>query len=207
MAVPTYHDAHGHYPPAYLTDAKGRPMHSWRVLILPYIEGDHIYKRYDFHEPWDGPNNRKLASEMPRTFAFHHEENRKGNTTTNYLAVVGPETAWPGAKTLSSKDVTDGTGTTILIVENDGAGIHWMEPRDLSFADMDFTPGSPNGVSSPYKVHSVVTLDGQVRALRKTLMPGTLRALLTARGGERIEDGEAGWEVIEDGRDRPLREP
>ena len=78
----------------------GRPWHSWRILILPYIEAEGLFEEYGFSEPWDGPNNRQLAGRMPRLYAFHGDE-RPGNTTTNYLAVIGPETAWPGASTVS----------------------------------------------------------------------------------------------------------
>src|SRR5207248_11267837 len=46
-----------HYFPAYLVDADGRPMHSWRVLVLPYIEGHDVYKQYNFSEPWDSETN------------------------------------------------------------------------------------------------------------------------------------------------------
>src|SRR4051794_8791701 len=102
LAVANYEQANGHYPPAFLADADGGPMRSWRILVLPYIEGDSLFKRYDPAEPWDGPNNGLLAAEMPRTFAFHGVH-RPGRTTTNYLAVVGPETAWPAPKKLSAK--------------------------------------------------------------------------------------------------------
>src|SRR4051812_3837711 len=36
LALHNYHDAYGTFPPAYIADQNGRPMHSWRVLILPY---------------------------------------------------------------------------------------------------------------------------------------------------------------------------
>lgn len=60
LALHNYHNAHGCFPPAYIVDESGRPMHSWRVL-LPYLEQEALYDQYDFSEPWDGPNNRKLA--------------------------------------------------------------------------------------------------------------------------------------------------
>src|SRR5262245_46261269 len=120
-------------------------MHSWRVLLLPYIEQNDLYKEYRFDEPWNGPNNRKLASRMPPTYFLHGEE-RPGNTTTNYLAVVGAETVWQGATGVSMDAVKDGTSSTILIVENKGAGVHWMEPRDLVFAEMDFKLNNPKGI-------------------------------------------------------------
>src|SRR5688572_4292944 len=112
-------------------------MHSWRVLLLPYLEQSDLFKQYDFKEPWDGPNNRKLADKMPKVYALHAKPSL-GNVTTNFLAVVGPNTAWPPGRRIGYKDVVDGTGQTILIVENDGAGVHWMEPRDLRLAEMSF---------------------------------------------------------------------
>ena len=144
LAVANYHDANGHYPPAYLLGPDGRPWHSWRILILPYIEEKGLFDEYDFSESWDSPKNRRLAGRMPRLYAFHGDE-RPGNTTTNYLAVIGPETVWPGASTVSMEAVSDGLGVSILVVENQGAGVHWMEPRDLTLADIDFNINSPRG--------------------------------------------------------------
>src|SRR5688572_33251458 len=54
------------FPPAYVADSNGTPMHSWRVLILPYIEANHIYDRYDQTQPWDSATNRQLRSEERR---------------------------------------------------------------------------------------------------------------------------------------------
>jgi len=61
LALHNYHDVFGCFPPAYIADSRGRPMHSWRVLILPFMEQVALYNAYHFEEPWDGPNNRKLA--------------------------------------------------------------------------------------------------------------------------------------------------
>src|SRR5438067_8347058 len=65
LGLHSYHEIYGRFPPAYLADARGRPEHSWRVLILPYIEQKAVYNRYNFQEPWDGPHNRELAPLMP----------------------------------------------------------------------------------------------------------------------------------------------
>ena len=179
-------------------------MHSWRVLLLPYLGMEDVYKEYRFSEPWDGPNNRKLAERMPKIYRFPGEH----GPTTNYLAVVGPETAWPGQRTITGNEVNDGKSNTILIVENQGAGIHWMEPRDLSFADMDFTIGSPQGLSSKYVDPAVVMMDGRIRRFEKRLPADVFRAMLTINGGERLVDDEtAGWYLLQDGRQRPMRVP
>jgi hypothetical protein len=204
LAVANYHDQHGQYPPAYLADAQGRPAHSWRVLLLPYLEHQDLYRQYSFDEPWDGPHNRRLAARMPEVYALDGEH-APGRSTTNYLAVVGPETVWPSPGQRTKQDVTDDPSKTILIVENLGMGVHWMEPRDLAFARMNFAINSPDGVSSKYVDSAVVLLDGNVRRLQQDLPPATLKAMLTIAGGESIGAGPGGaGSLLPDGRDREI---
>lgn len=202
MAVANYHDQHKNLPPAYVPDAQGKPAHSWRMLLLPYLEQAHLQRRYDFDAPWNGPKNGTLAAAMPRLFAFHGDYREGRTTTTAYLAVVGQETVWPGAGTLTMDDVKDGASRTILIVENRGAGIHWMEPRDLEFARMPFTLNKPVGIGSRYEDPAVVLLDGTVLRLQPNLAPEVLKALLTRAGGEDLNRTDTGWEILPDGRDR-----
>jgi uncharacterized protein DUF1559 len=78
VAVATYHDTYGTLPPAYIADAEGKPLHSWRVLLLPFLEQRELYEQYDFDEPWDGPNNRKLLAQRPSVFAFHDVQSQQG---------------------------------------------------------------------------------------------------------------------------------
>ncbi len=205
MAVANYEAANRHFPPAYVLGPDGRPWHSWRVLVLPYIEQNELFQSYRFDEPWDGPNNRTLADRMPKTYAFSGGH-RVGPTTTNYVAVVGEQTMWPGAKPRKREEITDGTDETILVVENE-PGVHWMEPRDLDFETMDFRIDNPDGVSGWYESPAVVTADDRVMRLSKEMTPEALRAALTVAGGERLAETKSGWTAIEDGRDRPRKAP
>ncbi len=196
LALHHYHDVHGSFPPTYVPDAMGRPMHSWRVLILPYLERMDLYDRYDFHEPWNGPNNRKLALEMPRVFACPSQPKPKGGPLeTNYVAVVGPHTAWPEAKPRNLSQFADGTSQTLLVVEVHDSGISWLEPRDLHMVQMPLTINPPRGqgVSSRHgspqdkgrgNCAQAAFCDGHMEVLPSDLPPSTLRALLTADGGE-----------------------
>src|SRR5262245_15742705 len=68
LALQNYHDTFGSFPPAYIADSKGQPIHSWRVLILPFIEQRQLYDKYRFDEPWDGPNNSNLHGEIVEVF-------------------------------------------------------------------------------------------------------------------------------------------
>ena len=53
LAFLVYHEVHGSFPPAYTVDENGKPLHSWRVLILPFIEQKALYDKIRLDEPWD----------------------------------------------------------------------------------------------------------------------------------------------------------
>lgn len=178
-------------------------MHSWRVLILPFIEEKELYDQYDFSQPWNSPSNQKLAGQMPRLYAFH-DDHRPGLVVTNYSAVVGKDTAWPGPRSRSRDEITDGGDATILFVENLGAQIHWMEPRDLEIESMSLTINHSDGLSSKYDRPAVALVDGDLRKIEPSMDPDLLRALLTVNGNERVDQVGDSWRLLHDGRDRPL---
>jgi hypothetical protein len=205
VAVATYHDFYGSFPPAYIADAQSKPMHSWRVLILPFLEQQELYDQYDFSEPWDGPNNRKLLSQRPSIYAFHDSESKQG-TATNYVAVVGNETVWPRDKASSMDQIADGADCTLLVVENHGGNIPWTQPGDLDFATMNMhlAAGAADGVSSRFDPPAAVTADGSVHTLAMDMPAAMLRALFTARGGENVSVN-SDWSEVPDARGRPLK--
>jgi hypothetical protein len=188
IALHNYHDVYGSLPPAYVADENGRPMHSWRVLILPFIEQQPLYDQYRFDEPWDGPNNRLLLQyDLPFFRCPSDSQATKGETS--YVVVSGGGTAWPGAKAVKFGDMTDGTSNTILVVEVQHSGIHWMEPRDLDVTQLPLSLNAPRGpcISSEHKHGAHVGLaDGSVRFLPNDLPSPTLRALLTIDGRESV---------------------
>ena len=162
-------------------------MHSWRVLILPYLEQHTLYEAYNFAEPWDGPDNRKLADKVGSIYLRSGLQSDQVRTTS-FVAVVGPETAWRGPTSLSDKDLKDGPGNTIMVVEVPDGRFQWMEPKDLQFDRMSFriNDGSGRGPGSRLGGARVVTADGSVRTLPDGFDPAQLRAMLTADGGETI---------------------
>jgi prepilin-type processing-associated H-X9-DG protein len=198
IALESYHATYGRLPPAYIADKNGKPMHSWRVLLLPYLDFKPLYDQYRFDEPWDGPNNRKLHSiAMP---LYRCPSDTAGSQkTTSYVAVVGTGTAWPGPKPVKMSDITDGLAQTITVVEMANSGIHWMEPRDLDFATMPLTinPGTGKGISSKHvQGANAAFADGHVEFLSDGLSREAVRALLTIHGGERFVPSQDGdWQL------------
>ena len=202
LGVEAYHVRHGCFPPAYLSDADGKPAHSWRVLILPYLGEKVLYDKYDFSEPWDGPNNRRLAGLMPRLYVCPGSLSYDA-ATTSYLAVVGPKTAWPGINSVKEGDIADAADSTILLVEVENSGVHWMQPKDLSFgqACRGVNSGSTPGISSPHvwpkgyfyqdtDGAGVAFVDSNVQFLSEEVSPKTIQAMLTIDGGEIIAPGK-----------------
>lgn len=184
--IGNYEAEHGHFPPASVADKSGKPMHSWRVLILPYLGYEGLYKRYNLSEPWNGPNNRRLAKEMPWEYRCPCSHPRDP-LTTSYVAVIGDETLWPSNGTVRRKEITDGGVNTLMLVEVADSDIHWMEPRDMTLAEAiaGVNVDKRHGISSNHPGGSHCK---DVYGLHVFLPDDTpaevIRALLTIDGGE-----------------------
>ena len=195
-ALKQYEIEHGTLPPAFIADsATGKPMHSWRVLILPQLGESGLYTRYNFSEPWDGPNNTQLMSLMPDVFACPSDPDAKTKCETNYMVLVGPKTLFPGAKPATIAGITDDAETTILVAEAPVAGIVWTAPKDLNAARMQFTinTGSTGEMGSyhPSGINAVMA-DGTSRFFEDNFPTDYLQGMSTQQGGEDIP-----WEVLQ----------
>ena len=95
LAMHNYAQANRKFPPAYTSDKDGKPLLSWRVLILPFVEQDGLYKQFHLDEPWDSEHNKKLIANMPSTYKSPGSK-VSGEGKTNYLTVRGKNTIFPG---------------------------------------------------------------------------------------------------------------
>ena len=130
LAMINYESVKGTFPPAYKTDDTGTPIHSWRVLLLSYIGEDALHAKYDFDEPWDGPNNIKLLDQMPEGFSCRISN--PPAKLTPYKLVVDKGTPFGGGQTLSFRDIKDGSANTIAVVEDLKNPVPWTKPEDLT---------------------------------------------------------------------------
>ena len=189
-AMQAYADEHGTYPPAYVADAAGQPMHSWRVLLLPYLGYSQIYEEYNFDEPWDSKGNLNLQFQMPVVFACEADADAALLYCTSYLVVTGDETMFPGAEGRKLEEIRDGVANTVLVVESHNSGITWTEPRDLSFDQMTWSVNGAVGrdirTDNPSGAVHVITADNVTHALDGAVSQDQLRGILTVDGGEAI---------------------
>lgn len=113
-ALASYEQKHGQYPPAVVYDGQGKPMHSWRALILDELGEEKLAMAYRMDEPWDSPANLTLAGYRPWDYRTYYEETSKPPVTSLHLVTVG---------------------STPIVVEQEAAVCNWLEPVELSHDD------------------------------------------------------------------------
>ena len=187
LAMINYADTnHGRLPPAAVCGEDGTPLLSWRVLILPYIEQDDLYKQFHLDEPWDSPHNIELLSKMPRTYAAPGSKAKKLPPYHTVCHVfVGKGAAFEGKEGLRIPgDFIDGTSNTILIIEA-GDPVPWTKPEDIPFDPDSPMPELRCIFKDGFRVGMA---DGSMRWMPKHIDEKKLREAI------RRNDGQGGTE-------------
>lgn len=189
LAMHNYLAQHGTFPPSYSVDAAGKPLLSWRVLILPYLDANDLYKEFHLDEPWDSEHNKALIPRMPEVYAC---PSKRGGTpaagTTIYKRPFGEAIGVPATKGLTIKDVSDGTSNTIMVLETPvDQAVEWSRPADWD------VPANPDA-KAVFVRHvggaNTAFMDGSGRFLGEGIKPETFRALLTPAGGEVVSNDD-----------------
>jgi hypothetical protein len=212
LAMHMYHDNYKCFPPAVLYGPDGKTPYSWRVALLPFLEQAALYREYRFDEPWDGPNNRRLAETRVPVFQCPSETARSANTS--YFALVGPGTVFenrrgrkaadtagsgaggmPGSpaaggtpgrrnrEVITFADITDGTANTLMVVEAK-RDIPWSKPEDIPYDPKKPIPELGGYFEGGFYV---ALCDGSVHFLPGSIAEATLRAMITRNGREVID--------------------
>jgi len=183
LALHNYHDAYGALPPAYTVDSNGRPLHSWRTLILPYLEQKALYNLIDLSKPWNDPANVEAFKTVSDVYRCPSADLPPGFTT--YLAVAGADCCFSPTTSRRFDEITDGLSETLMVVEVAAENaVPWMAPQD---ADQQIVLSFTNGGKLAHTGGTQVALaDGSVRFVSQDTDLITLRALTTIAGGEDV---------------------
>jgi len=182
LALHNYHNTHGVLPAAAIVDKKGKPLLSWRVAILPYIEQDNLYKQFKLDEPWDSEHNMKLAKIRVRTYELPYDP-KPG--ITHYRAFVGNSAAFDVVQGIKFAQFTDGTSNTILAFEA-AEGVPWTKPDEIEFDPQK--PMLPHLRFEGDKICNILMADGSVRAIPKKMPENVLKLLIQRDDGMPIPD-------------------
>jgi hypothetical protein len=123
VALRGYQEAHGRLPPLYTTDSLGRPLHSWRTLLLPFLGQQELAKSVDFSTPWNHPANLRV---LQRALDSFQSDNNGDPLNTDFVILEGTSLA------IDSRSIRINRHTRCaLVFEVPNSGIPWYEPRDI----------------------------------------------------------------------------
>lgn len=197
FGIQNYDDSNNRLPAHASYSPEGKPLLSWRVHLLPYIEQQHLYERFHLDEPWDSPHNSALIDEMPREFKLAGRELEPGKTcfVVPYSTQLdGPTTAFPKARFPGEIGIDgrgraelfsmtpDGSSMTIgLLVVPASQAVVWTEPDDF-----DIDASSLESLFEGKQTLTVIMLDGSSRSLPSSIDRTVLRNLMLANDGNVI---------------------
>jgi hypothetical protein len=202
IAMHNYHVDYQKLPPSAIVSKDGKPLLSWRVAILPYIEQDNLYRQFKLDEPWDSDHNKKLLAQMPKIYASPGAQASEPFTTYYQVFVAAP--AYRGkyvpvfdlnpknSISLGQLSVQDGTSNTIAVIEADRA-VPWTKPEDVVIDAMIEDEAKPlpkfGGGHPEEDTFLVAFSDGSVRSIKKSLADAKqykrlLRQLIGRKDGE-----------------------
>ncbi len=184
LAMQVYAAAKGTLPPAAIYSKDGKPLLSWRVAVLPYLEQANLYKAFHLDEPWDGPNNKQISAVLIALFVPKNATNDQ-QRLTRYVVPTGKGTIFDGNDGIKLSDMTDRLSNTIMIVEvGPDKAVAWAAPEDMAF-----DPEKPAaGLGEiPDEGFLAAFADGSVRLIKKSVDPETLRRLFIRNDGQPID--------------------
>lgn len=184
-ALHSYEAVHRRIPPRVIKNQEGKPLLSWRVLMLPFIGEEELYLQFRLNEPWDSEHNKKLVEEMPRVYENPNADILLGHTT--YLAPYGlkerrEQTIWD-IEPLLLRQVGDGLSNTCAIIEvNPNAAVPWTKPEDFDLTDRELI----EHLGEPPAGGLIVTLDTTCYDFSTIRDKNKLKAVMSANGGEAV---------------------
>lgn len=197
VALHNFHDSHNHFPQA----TTGDPPVSWRVTLLPYLDGKQIFDQYDQSMPWDDPQNepvaRNLRSELICPSRKLPWKDSRERNYTDYVMLTGPGTVSPPERAVQLRDFADGSANTAMVVEATGLNVVWTEPRDFETARQPIgmnlkgkePKDSPGMMSSYHRAGGHMLMgDGTAWFINEKINPRVLKKLTTIDGGEKFDE-------------------
>ena len=185
LGLLNYESSHGYFPAQANFDEDGKPLLSWRVHILPYLEEQTLFDQFHLNEPWDSPHNKKLIDQIPQIYSCPSSPLQGAKTT--YLMPQGKGLFLEGKERITLRQITDGTSNTAALVEvKDKHAVIWTRPDDLEWNPKK--PLAKLGSCHP-GIFSMAFVDGHIQVISMDIDAKVLKSMFTRNGGEKIDGG------------------
>ncbi len=199
LALSSYHETYGRFPPAAVFDQKGHALYSWRVLLLPFLEQQDLYKEFHLDEAWNSPHNQALVSRMPAVYHLPHRRTYEEPRGTTFILVFVGKGMVLESQGDAAQGIVDAAGSTLMAVEA-RTSVPWSMPMDLPFmanAQVPTLGGTERhrfGPDTPRDGFLVVYVDGSTefrqRPDQSDEAAPALRAAITRNGLEPISPAD-----------------
>ncbi|MDR1958731.1 MAG: DUF1559 domain-containing protein [Planctomycetaceae bacterium] len=194
LAMYCYYDQYQVFPPAYTVDKNRKPLHSWRVLLLPYLENAELYERIRRDEPWNSEYNKQFHHVNLPVFQCPSNGQVEPGFNCHYSVVVGKKTPFEGSKPFTFNAIADGLSNTVMCVERRDP-VCWMDPSsELTYEEVlenGINPNPSEGLGSFHRSGSngsggvnTAFCDGSCRFIPETIDRQILKSILTKDGNE-----------------------
>jgi uncharacterized protein (TIGR03067 family) len=183
LAFHNYYDTYKRLPTAASYSKDGKPLLSWRVAILPFVEEGQLFREFKLDEPWDSEHNKKLLARMPKLYEPVRGKTKEPHSTF-YQVFTGPDTPFTGPKPARiPATFRDGLSQTILIVEA-GEAVPWTKPADIPYDAKQPLPKLGGLFEQGF---NMAMGDGSVMWVNRLFDERILRGAITPAGGEDID--------------------
>ena len=181
IAIHSYAEVYGALPPACTVDAAGKPLHSWRTLILPYLDEQALYEAIDLSKSWNDPANANAFNTELLVYRCPSASTQPNQTT--YMAIVGSNSCFRRGLPRLFADITDGTSSTLMLIEVPSeSAVPWMSPQDT---DERFVLGFGPASDLPHTGGTQAAFaDGSIRFLEATMPSDARRAMISIAGDD-----------------------
>jgi hypothetical protein len=186
LALHNYEADYHALPPACTLDAYGNRLHSWRTLMLPYLEQAPLYQSIAFSKAWDDPANAKACNTCVPAYQCPSTADLSKNHTT-YLASCAPNGCFHPREPRRLSEITDGLAETLMVVEVPAEhSVPWMSPSDAD-EELLLSIAAQSKLAHAHGMHAALC-DGSIRFLSVEMPAATRRALISIAGGDKAGD-------------------
>ena len=200
LAFHNYHAIHKRLPQAAICNADGRPLLSWRVALLPYLEEEELYRAFHLDEPWDSLHNIKLLERMPRVYQTPHRTDFSEESHSTFFQVfVGPGTPFEKGKIVNFNESFSRGTSAIILVADAASPVPWTKPDDLAF-DPDEPLPALGGIVLPEqrRVSDLYGFPAKIRRIFVLCADGSVQGINPATCNEEVLRHAI---VLNDGKD------